>query len=229
MTTVYEYRYDAQFERAIGQFMRVFAGFQVRDGVDRNGGSGATTETVPVYYATVDRVIADMMSKRRHFSSTNIPLMVVNMEAFELDIEERGPKWHRDEYGTEETPTEVIERLIGPGVILNMSLSILASSREELFQIVEQILLIFNPKITLNVDDSKANADYLTEIELTGVSDETSFPIGTSNPAVSMTMNFRVPIRLKYPHGINDRIINSITMNIKDYDSGDVFLQEIID
>lgn len=226
MTTLYEYRYNAQFEKSIGQFMRVFTGFQVRDEVDR--GSGFVTRRVPVKYSTIDRVVADLQSKRDSFSATTLPLMVVNMDSFVMDVEEFGPKYHKDQFGTEETPTESITRLIGPSVVMNMSLSIIASSRNELLQLVEQILLIFNPKITINIDDSLTNADYITEISLSDISEETIMPVGTGNSSPMMTMNFKVPFRLKYPHKIDDNIITQIIMNIKDFDSGETIIEDII-
>lgn len=212
MPTVYTYRYDKQFEKAIGQFIRVFSGFQVQNGVDR--GDSFNTKRVPVIYATIDRVVSDIMGERSHFSGTSVPLMTANMIGYDINPEEFVPKYHQDSFGTEETQTETLTRIMGVPLTVNMNLSILADSRSQLFQIIEQILMIFNPKVSFNVDDSLYNPNHISEITLESIQPETVYPISTETSFASVTMSFSFPFRLEYPKEIGDNLILEIQKNL---------------
>jgi len=229
--TLYPYRDTNQIERYISQFMRVFSGFQVRDGVERNG--QFLTKRVPVVYGNMSRVVAHILKRGETFTNQRIPLFAVNMAGLEMDLAGRRPSsYHMDTVTTmrvnPEDPKQV-DRLIGPAYIMNMEVSIYASSTKELFNILEQVLLIFNPRITINVDNSSYNSDYITQITLTGIQDEIQYPMGTDAKIVVATLGFSVPIRLRYPYSEDTaKLINEIHLNILDETYKTIYLSEII-
>lgn len=210
---VYPYKFDNQFERYIGQFMRVFSGFQTQDGVIRDATN--PPRRVPIVYGNMSRVVATVLQNRDSFNSNMVPMMAINLEGIEIDVQRKKPSAHIDSVAVERNAGNVgLRRLIGPPFIMNMSVSIYASSTTELFSILEQILLIFNPRITIQVDNKEANSDYITEISLRAIQPEFQYPMGTSKEVVMLTLNFEVPVRLRYPYDIENNVINSIALNI---------------
>ena len=198
--TEYPYLESRQFERYLSQFIRVFSGFQTQDGIERNG--TRQLKRVPVVYGNMSRITAHMLKKGDKYLNQKIPIIGVNLEGIEVNVEARRNSRHVEEFSTyKSNPTNPrnIERLIGPPFILSLSVSIYASSTVELFDIVEQILLIFNPRITITVDSKALNADHITEIELTGINSELQYPLGMDQQVVVYSLVFQVPVRLRYP------------------------------
>jgi len=227
---LYNFISDDQIKRCIGQFMRALSGFQVQDGVDRDGDGEKLTKRVPIVYGEMDRIVASIINKREHFTTqVSVPMMAVTLRGIEIDKQNRRPNNHVDEFvmGEGSTPEGVVRRVFGPPLTLSLDLNMFCSSRSELFQLLEQILLVFNPRVTINIDDDKANADYITEIFLESIEPEITYPIGTDKSTVVLGLSFRVPIRLKYPSGVVDTIIKEIHSRIKD-ESDEIIIEEII-
>lgn len=229
---LYPYFNQNQFERFIGQFMRVFSKFQVQDGVDR--GSGYLLKKVPVVYGNMSRIVASIMNKRDFFTNERFPMMAVHLNRIELDRENKKSHFHKDaismrRFGENNTPNSSVERIIGPAYVLGVDLSIYASSNTEMFSLLEQILLIFNPRVTIQTDNSVFNHDYITEISLESVSDEINYPLGTERGIRTITLGFTVPVRLRYPINPDGPIIEQIISTIKeDSEDGVTLTQEII-
>lgn len=226
---VYPYRKGRQFERYIGQFARVFTGFQVQDGVTRGG--ELHTRTVPVVYGNMSRIVATVLNKRSRNTTASIPVIAVNMLGLQTDETNKRTPHHKDSISLHGTGRDaVMERLIGPQFIMSMEASIYASSMEELFEILEQILLIFNPRVTIQVDTNARNADCITDIILRDIQPEIQYPMSDNNRIVMLTMNFDVPVRLQYPSSITyDTLIKTIHGKIIDENSGEVLSELNID
>lgn len=232
MATVYPFRYDKQFEKYIGQFMRVFSGFQVQDGVVRDGDkySEPVLQRVPVVYGTMSRVVATHLQQNA-LSSTRLPMLAVNLANLQMDVERKRSHLHTDviQAKNEFSETRGIERLIGPSFMMNMEVSIYASSTSEMFSILEQILLIFNPRVTIQTDTDVFNSDYLTEISLETVDNEIQYPMGPGHRVVMMSLMFLVPIRLRYPMGMNGAMMDEIYLSIYELTQEAVKATEDID
>tara|TARA_Y100000593_G_C4308288_1_gene336939 strand:+ start:896 stop:1612 length:717 start_codon:yes stop_codon:yes gene_type:complete len=226
-TTLYPYRNGEQFKKYIGQFIRVFSGFQVRDGVERAG--SFRTKRVPVVYGSMSRVVANVLTQNKRFLSSTVPLLAVNMASIDIDTESKRNSYHTDHISKHRIGSDsTLSRKAGPGFILGMELSIYASSTTELFEILEQILLIFNPRVAIQVDTDANNADYITDIVLTGIQPEIQYPLSTEKEVLMLTMTFDVPVRLVYPHGVDDtKIIHEITSNIIDESGEDILTSHI--
>lgn len=210
---IYPYRYAAQFERYIGQFMRVFTGFQTRDGVERDG--SYNQKRVPVVYGGMDRIVASVIQERGALKNNRIPIIAVNLEGIEMDPERKMSPNHIDTMPYDDDGvTNHYTRLIGPPFRMNMSVAIYASSTSEMFSIVEQILLIFNPRVTIYLDNNIINGDYITELTLESIQDEIQYPMGQNHRVVMQSMNFTVPVRLRYPHDGEAGVIEEIIANI---------------
>lgn len=218
-TKIYPYTAGDQLQRIIGQFTRAFSGFQVMDGVGHDG-NDPVLYRVPVLYATMDRLVAAMLNKRGYFKSNRaIPVMSVRHAGTQLYPQRRQASTIVDTYKNSDGSTT--ERLIGVPIIMNMEVSLICSSNTELYQLFEQIMLLFNPRLEVTVSDDGHNAENTIEIELTSINDERTIQLGGDKEVYQMTLSFDFKTALNYPYGFNDAIINQIEMNIN---SGDAIL-----
>lgn len=226
---IYPHRKGRQIERYIEQFMRVFSGFQVADGVLR-GTSEPVLKRIPVVYGGQSRIVAAILTQQDKFMAERLPLLAVVMTGLTLVPDSNKSPYHEESISTKriEDAPRAIRRIVGPAFDMSMELSIYAASTEELFEILEQILLVFNPRVKLLVSNNAEVSDYITDIELTNIQPEIQYPMGTDDAPVQMTLSFTVPIRLRYPHDPNAPIIEQIVANLKDEDSGFTITTETI-
>lgn len=224
-SVVYPFRKSEQFKKYISQFMRVFTGFQYDTGND-------DTKTIPVRYGNMDRIAASVLSKRDFLTNGSIPMFSAYLISIQRDDEERRSRYHMDSIPNLTKPTDertVTNRLMGPPFIMTMGLSIYASSLTELMEILEQILLVFNPRITIAVDTMALNGDYLTDVTLEDIQPDVQMPMGSDKRVVMMDLTFSMPIRLKYPTRETDNIIKEIRARVIDETSEFVIEEFTID
>lgn len=211
---MYPYRYGRQFEKYLSQFGRVMAGFQVA--TSDPSCAPTYTRNVKVVYGGMSRIVASILNKRDSFTNNTLPFIAFNLTGIDKDIENTKTQHHVDHV----TYTDVngyhraYERLMGPAFLLSIEVSLYASSAEELFSILEQMLLIFNPRIAIQVDTDYQNSDYITEIELESIQNEINYPMGTDQRVLQQTLMFRVPVRLAYPMDMDASYIEEIQARV---------------
>lgn len=213
---LYPFYYDRQIEKFIGQFMRIFSGLQYFTG-EYDQSNEMITKKIPIVYGTMDRTVAGILNKREsRFSHYKLPLISVAMTTLLPNVEQRRNKYHKDAISTEgkTSDREVMERKIGKPLTMGFELNIIASSQVELFSIVEQILLIFNPRVTINFSSDAWDVDNTSEVALRQTQSEIQYPIGTDKLMVSFGMEFDMPVRLEYPRTVNDKFMDEITKTI---------------
>lgn len=211
--TTYSYNYDRQFEKHIAQFLRIFSGFQYTK--DKEG----NTERIPVVYGTMDRITASILNRRRNFPNNKLPVIAGNLTGIDKNPEQKRATDYSGETPlkfSEDGNYTTLRRLIGPAFILNMSVYILASSNEQLFEILEQILLVFNPRVTIQKSDDVTDQNYNTEVILDSIQDEINYPLGTESRVVAINLTFSFNVRLNYPKTFDGAIIEKIKANLFD-------------
>lgn len=223
---LYPYRYNKQFSRYLSQFMRVLSGFQVEDGVERDG--SVHPRRVKVVYGSVDRVVGSVLNKRDSFTNQTIPLIGFHLTGIAKDTSNKKNHHHVDHVAYENAQGEhkAYRRLMGPAFKLSVDVDIYASSHDEMFSILEQMLLIFNPRVAIQSDNDVMNSDYLTEIILESISPNVNYPTGTEKQIVQQTLSFTLPIRLSYPVDMDASVVQTIIQRITD-ESGEQILDEV--
>ncbi len=190
---LYPYRKSKQIEKYIGQFMRVFAGFQV----PQSGVSDDVLIRVPVVYGTMDRVVAALLNNNSEpFTNRKVPIMAVNMTRITPDPTRKLPSTHVDEVVIDD---KFYNRLVGVPFLLELELGIYADSQTQLLELVEQILLIFHPRIALQIDSNIMSNEFISEITLESVQPDIQYPLGQNKQVVLLNMSFSMPVTLRYP------------------------------
>lgn len=226
------YYYNQQLKKYVLQFMAVFSGLQVM--VGKSATQDERLINVPIHYATTDRVVAAI----KGLNTQNAPLRLPVMSAWvkNLDIEMSRAKGtggeRRNTYvpvgGLVPDDVRVIHQRMPVPYTLDMELGIYCSNSDQEFQLLEQILPIFDP--TLNIQTSDAPFDWtrLTAIELKSISNDSNYPVGVDRRVIQKTIMFQIPIWLDIPANVRRDFIEKIFLRIGAVSTGAITSEEII-
>lgn len=212
------YWYDGQLRQYMLQFMSIFYGLQVQTGVQACG--TPTMVSVPTVYGSKDRVVAAAMSGNTQNRSFALPIMATNILGMTIDDARRRA-----------TDVEITSRFMpATGVFpddlrsvtvvspvayaLNVELAIYASNTQQLHQILEQILVLFNPDFQLQVSNGPMDLGRITSVILTDIASEENYPVGGERRIVSWTLQFTIPIYLSVPVAIKNDIVRRVRIRL---------------
>lgn len=225
--------YDAQIRRYITQIIRMMSGFTYKDGNGR-------IKTVPVMYGDLTRQAANIIRDNSENKIPSAPRMSVYITGVEMDrdrtsdsshiskmhIRERAYDENGQEYLNEEGKNYTIERLMPSPYTLKVSVDIWASNTDQKLQIVEQILMLFNPSLEIQTTDNYIDWTSLSVVNLDGITWSTrSIPVGTESEIDVAQLQFSTPIYISPPVKVKRLgVITNIITRVFDEQSGDIDL-----
>ena len=214
--------YDEQIRAYLLQFCYIFTGLQVLTG------KGETGETefisVPINVGSKDRVVAAIMQGNNNSRSFSLPIMSAYVTGIELAPERRKGVGVVDSRvfmpagGIFPNDLAVVKRLMPIPYNLQIDLSIYASNTQQLHQILEQILVLFDPILQIQTTDAAFDWTKITNVELIGISNEENYPMGGDRRMLLWSLNFTVPIYLSIPVDIKDEIVHKVISRIGNLD-----------
>ena len=220
------YHYEAQLRSYILQFCSIFYGLRVKTG------KGSCDEeqfiSVPVVVGHKDRVVAAVMAGNTQNRTFSLPVMSVHLQSISLAPERRKTPGLLDQRvtmpvgGVFPDDLTVIKRSMPVPYNTGIELSIYASNTDQLHQILEQVLVLFNPDLQLQKSDGPFDWTKITRVELTDIANEENYPTGTDRRIVQWTLQFDMPIFLSVPMGIKDDLVRKIFIRIGDMGSIEV-------
>jgi hypothetical protein len=222
--------YDGQIRKYLVQIIRVFSNFTVKY-------ADGTLHQIPVMYGDPDRQAATIMRQNSENIVQSVPRIAVHITDLSLDRTRLGDssyigKMHIREREIDYTdPTNpvytgaqgknyTVERLMPTPFKLTVKVDIWAASTEQKLQILEQILVLFNPSLELQTTDNYIDWTSLSVLELiTSVWSNRSVPVGTDSPIDIATLTLESPIWISPPVkvkklGVITNIITSIYQGI---------------
>lgn len=221
--------YDAQIRRFLLQITRVFSGFQIEYGREADSNAAALLR-VPVRYGDASRQAQTILQENSANSLPSSPLMTFYISSLDYDRPRMQEPYHvnkiavrqrtydtdTDTYETTQGNAFTIERLMPVPYKMSISVDIWTSNTNQKFQLLEQILTLFNPSLELQSTDNYIDWTSLTVMELESVTwSSRTIPMGTENPIDIATLKFNVPIWLSSPAkvkklGVVERVIASM-------------------
>ena len=214
------YHFDNQLRQYILQFVAIFAGLKVQTGI----GECDVPEfiTVPTVIGHKDRVVAALMAGNTQNRMFSLPTMGVHMSAINLSPERRRVQAYVDQRvtmpvgGVFPNDLTVVKRVMPVPYTLDLELAIYSSNLQQRDQILEQILVLFNPDLQIQKSDAPFDWTKLTNVELTGINNEENYPASTDRRIIVWTLNFTMPIYLSIPMGVNDDLVRKVMIQISD-------------
>jgi hypothetical protein len=217
---IQHYHFDNQIRQYLLQFVSIFYGLQIQTG------KGECDEpemiSVPIVIGHKDRVVAALMAGNTQNRSFSLPTMAAHLVSLAVAPERRKVQAYVDQRVTLPTggvfPTDltVVKRAMPIPYNATIELSIYASNMQQRDQILEQILVLFNPDLQIQKSDGPFDWTKLTKVELTDISNEENYPSGTDRRLIVWTLSFDVPIFLSIPMGVKDDLVRKIIIQIGD-------------
>jgi hypothetical protein len=220
MTT---YFYDGQIRRYLIQIVRLLSNFAVRNG------DGSLTR-IPVLYADPDRQVAHIINQNSENAVQSAPMIAVYMSGLELDrdrlsdssyvgkIHIRERTWNEEENRYENNPGAgyTVERLMPTPYKLEVKADIWSTSNDQKLQILEQILMLFNPSLEIQTTDNYVDWASLTVVDLTSTNlSSRTVPVGTATEIDIATLSFSTPIYISPPAKLKRLgVVTSIISNV---------------
>jgi hypothetical protein len=215
---IVEYWYSKQLRSYIRQFCGIFTGLSVVTGIGESG--EPSVYQVPIVVGSRDRVVAALMSGNTQNKPFSIPMMSATLSGLDLAPERRkgvgvvDRKVYLPSGGVFPDDLRVNKRVMPIPYNANMELAFYASNTEQMHQMIEQILILFDPVLQLQTSEAPFDWTKITSVELTGINNEENYPIGTERRIIVWSFNFVVQIYLSAPMDIRDDIIREINIRL---------------
>jgi hypothetical protein len=221
--------YDEQIRRFLLQFTRIFSNFQVEYGRNEEGTNHALIR-VPVRYGDASRQAQTIIQQNSASAMPSTPMMTFYISSLDYDRPRMQEPYHvskinvrqrtydeaTDSYETTQGNAFTIERLMPVPYKLTLKLDIWTSNTNQKMQLLEQMLVLFNPSLEIQSTDNFIDWTSLSVVELESVQwSGRSIPQGTENPIDIATLTFTLPIWISSPAkvkklGVVERIIMSV-------------------
>lgn len=218
MSELQVYNYEHQLKAYIVQFAAVFANLQVE--VGKRDETEPRLISVPIKNASQDRVVGSIKGNNTQNKPIRLPLMSYQLLTLELAPELRkGVGVSRRSSvmptgGLYPNDFKVVQQRMPVPYRANFELSIWASNQDQHYQIVEQILTLFDPLIQLQVSDDVFDWTRIATLELTDIRFDETIPMGTDRRIIQTSMSFSVVVHLSMPADVRDNVIQDIFIRI---------------
>lgn len=178
--------------------------------------------TVPITVGSRDRVVAAIQSGNTQNKPFSLPIMAATISSISLAPERRKGVNTVDRRiflpagGIYPDDLRTVVRVMPIPYTMGTELSIYASNTQQLHQILEQLLMIFDPSIQIQTSDAAFDWTKISTVELTGVNNEENFPPGGDRRVLMWTLTFDMPIYISAPIDIKDEMVRKIIIQLGD-------------
>ena len=225
--------YDGQIRRYVTQLVRLFSNFSYKDGDGK-------TVRVPVMYGDITRQVGHILRDNSENKIPSAPRMAVYITGLEQDrsrtsdssftskvhIRERAYDNNNNEYLNTQGKNYTVERIMPSPYTLQVNVDIWSTNTDQKLQIMEQLLMLFNPSLEIQTTDNYVDWSSLTVVELTSMNfSSRAIPIGTESEIDVAQLSFSTPIYINLPAKVKKLgIITSVVMSIFDESAGTINL-----
>jgi len=227
-----DFFYDGQIRRYVTQFMRIFIGFKFQS-------NDGTLKQVPVMYGDLTKQVAQIIKENSENKMASVPKISCYITGLELDrtrladasfvskISVRGRSYESFDdvtgepiYNNTQGGGYTVERLMPTPFKLSMRADIWTSNTDQKLQLLEQILVLFNPSLEVQTTDNYIDWTSLSVVEMTQTNfSSRSIPQGTETDIDICTLDFEMPIYISPPVKVKKLgVVQNIIMNMFDSD-----------
>lgn len=210
--------YNEQLKSYILQFMAIFTGLSVKVGKSQT--EDERLISVPIFYGAMDRVVAALLQENTQNKPIRLPCMSVYASGLDLatDMMHGTGVERRNVFipsgGLVPDDARVVHQLMPVPYRLTMDLTIYVSNTDHHFQILEQILLLFNPSLQIQTSDSLFDWTRLSTVELKSIDFEQNYPPSSDRRIIQTTLRFETVIRISAPAEVRKDFVEKIFMRI---------------
>jgi len=227
-----DFWWDGQLRRYVLQVSAIFTGFKYQS-LDSNGNTYLTG--VPVMWAAADRQVSAILRNNSENAALSVPKISIWVSGLDIDDDRRRVPtgvdslqvYERDidpitnQYTGKPGNRYTVERMMPVPYKMKFQVDIWTSNKLQKDQLLEQILVLFNPSLDIQTSTNPLDWTAITTLRLTSISySSQTIPIGTSSDEIDIaSLDFELPIYINPPAKIKkENIINQIIANIGDMD-----------
>jgi hypothetical protein len=217
------YYYNTQLKKALIVFASIFSGMQVRTG--KNACGDEEMLDVPIHYGSGDRVAQAIASGNTQNRLPTLPTMTCYMTGIEPAPDRKhgshtmGRKTFLEQGGVYPNDVKGLTWAMPTPYNLGFELSIFTSNTDQAWQILEQIMLIFDDyDLQVQFNDTPFDYAKITKVTLDSIGNEENFPVGTDRRLISWTLNFTFYTWISPPAEIRENLINNINIKLGSLD-----------
>lgn len=218
MSMIETYYYDERLRKIIVQFAAVFAGMQVQIGSSET--EGPRLIQVPIKNASVDRVVGAIKGENTQNKPLRLPIMAFSLNNLVLapELFKGIGQTRRNTYvpvgGVVPDDVRVVEQRQPVPYKAEFTLSMFASNQDQHYQLMEQILMMFNPDIQLQTSDDVFDHTRMTQLELTSISFDENVPQGVDRRTIVSTLIFTTTVYMSVPSKVHQRFVEEIFLRV---------------
>lgn len=221
-----DFFYDGQIRRYVTQFMRIFIGFKYEAG---NGDQ----QSVPVMYGDLTRQVASIIRENSENKLPTVPRMAAYITGLDIDtsrltdptfvskVNIRERDYSVDASGNRQytgAPGKnvTVERLMPTPYMMTCKVDIWTSNTDQKLQLLEQIMVLFNPAFEIQTNDNYIDWTSLSVVRMTGMNfSSRSIPAGTESDIDICSIDFEIPIYVSPPAKVKKLgVVRSVIANI---------------
>ena len=234
--------YDEQIRRFIIQFVRMLSNFQYETGKNSDGLKAFVQ--VPARYGDPSRQVANIMRQGSENVAMHAPLISCYIKDLgyarermqdptfvdKLHVRERKFDTDTGTYKNTMGEGHTIERMMPTPYNLTMGADIITTNTDQKLQILEQILVLFNPALELQSTENYVDWTSLSYAELSDiVFTSRSIPQGTDDQLDIASLTFTMPIWLNPPAKIKKLgVVEKIIASLYDDDASEIDIDGLI-
>ena len=189
-------------------------------------------------YGDLTRQVANIIRENSENKLPSAPRISVYITGLELDkdrltdstytrktnIRERAYDDVNKEYLNTEGKSYTVERLIPTPYLMRVNADIWASNTDQKLQILEQILVLFNPSLEMQTTDNFIDWTSITAVILENIQwSSRSVPVGVDSEIDIATLSFSVPIYISPPTKVRKMgVITNIITSMFDETNGTI-------
>lgn len=231
-----QYFYDKQVRRYIQQFIRLFSGFNVQMG--KNDTGLPIYQEVPVRYGDINRMAAHITRENSENIVNTVPFIscyVTDLNLFperrtyqqhveKVQVSEKKYNEETGEYINEVGNKYTIERYAPVPYKLVMNCDIWTSNTDQKLQLLEQILVLFNPTLDIRTTDNPFDWSALAYVEMTNsIWSSRSVTSNIDDIIDVSTLTFEMPILINPPAKVKQqKIIHTLINQLYSLDDADL-------
>lgn len=218
MSEIKAFYYNKQLRSYILQFMSIFADMNVE--VGKNATKDKRLITVPIANASKDRVVASIKGEHTQNKLLRLPMMSAYLTGIEQAPELRKGvgQTRRNAY----LPTgqlfpddiNVVHQRMPVPYMANFELGIFASNEDQHYQILEQILSIYDPILQIQTSDEIFDWTRITQVELTGITFDENQPSTNARRIIQTTLNFQTHVYIGIPADVRQNFVKDIYLRV---------------
>ena len=229
------YFYDGQVRRYITQIVRMLSNFSVQD-------SEGKQTTIPVSYGDLTRQVANIIRDNSENKLPSAPRIAVYITALELDrdrtsdatfvrktnVVEREYDDQGGVYLNTQGKNYTVERLMPTPYLLRVNADLWSTNTDQKLQMLEQILVMFNPSLEIQTTDNYIDWTSLSVVHLENVQfTNRNIPVGVDSEIDIATLTFSTPIYISPPAAVKRLgAITNIITSMFDENTGTIDLEQ---